>query len=94
MGAKLTICQLFICVCAVGVILVAIFLPETKGVPLEEIAAIFGDQDEVVVFSEDIQVGGSGDELVVKEHHEKGAATDSAKDEGAPTHRETIVLSA
>lgn len=80
--------------CTVGLVLVFIFFPETKGVPLEEIAAIFGDQDEVVVFSEDIQVGANDDELVVKEHHAKGAATESVKDEGAPTHRETIALSA
>jgi hypothetical protein len=29
-------------------------VPETKGLPLEEMAALFGDRDEVVIFSGDI----------------------------------------
>lgn len=34
--------------------------------PLEEIAAIFGDQDEVMIFSEDIHVDHTTHELVVE----------------------------
>jgi hypothetical protein len=33
-------------------------VPETKGVPLEEMAALFGDKDEVVIFSGDISLSG------------------------------------
>jgi precorrin-6B methylase 1 len=33
-------------------------VPETKGVPLEEMAALFGDKDEVVIFSGDIPLSG------------------------------------
>ena len=52
--------------------MIANFVPETKGVPLEEVAVIFGDRDEVVIFTEDIQVGAAENELVANEHH--GAA--------------------
>jgi hypothetical protein len=55
-------------------------IPETKGVPLEEIAALFGDQDEVKIFSEDIHVDYTTHELVVDTHG--GAAAD-----GGVTHR-------
>ena len=60
--------------------MIAIFIPETKGVPLEEVAQIFGDRDEVVVFTEDIQVGLIENELMVKEHH-GGAVVDNIKNE-------------
>jgi hypothetical protein len=43
-------------------------LPETKGIPLEEIAAIFGDADEVMVFSDDIHVDHNTHELVIEAH--------------------------
>lgn len=48
--------QAFISICAVGVVWVWISIPETKGLPLEEVAAIFGDGDEVIVRSSDIRV--------------------------------------
>jgi hypothetical protein len=32
------------------------FIPETKGVPLEELAAIFGDTEDVKVYSAEIHV--------------------------------------
>ena len=41
------------------------YIPETKGVPLEEIAALFGDQEEVVIFSANIHVDHNTHELVV-----------------------------
>jgi hypothetical protein len=43
-------------------------------VPLEEMAALFGDQDQVVIFSEDIHVDHITHELVVNTHN--GAAAD------------------
>lgn len=45
-------------------------LPETKNVPLEELAAIFGDHDEVVVYMKDIHVDHNTHQLVVD--HQKG----------------------
>lgn len=32
------------------------FWPDTRNLPLEEIAAIFGDQDEVAIYQRDIQI--------------------------------------
>ena len=48
--------------------------------PLEEIAALFGDQDEVMIFSEDIHVDHTTHELVVETHG--GAVAD-----GGVAHR-------
>ncbi|KAL6246340.1 hypothetical protein RBB50_006576 [Rhinocladiella similis] len=84
----------FISVCAVGLVWISWTLPETKGVPLEEVAAIFGDQDEVMVFSNDVQLGENEEELVVKEHHHGRDATASGeKGQVTPEHHETVVLS-
>ncbi|KAJ9496347.1 hypothetical protein LTR96_004373 [Exophiala xenobiotica] len=55
----------FIIISGLGGIVAFIYLPETKGVPLEEIAAIFGDTDEVMVFSEDIHVDHRTHDLVI-----------------------------
>ena len=43
-------------------------LPETKGIPLEEMAKIFGDTEDVMVYAEDILIDHNTHELVVKEH--------------------------
>lgn len=40
-------------------------IPETKGVPLEELAAIFGDDDEVVVYMKDIHIDQNTHQLVI-----------------------------
>lgn len=32
------------------------FFPNTKGLPLEEVAAIFGDRDEVAIYQRDIDI--------------------------------------
>ena len=52
-------------------------IPETKGLPLEEVATLVGDQHEVMVFSDDIQTGATAGELVIKDHvvEEKGGET-------------------
>jgi hypothetical protein len=57
--------QVFISVTAVGVVWAYFVLPETKGVPLEELAAIFGDDDEIVVYLKDIHVDHTTHQLVV-----------------------------
>ena len=43
---------------------------ETKGVPLEEVAALFGDTEEVDVFSKDIHVDHNTHNLVVAKGEE------------------------
>jgi hypothetical protein len=47
---------LFISLMSVGFVVFYFVLPETKGVPLEEIAAIFGDKDEVVCYLENLHI--------------------------------------
>lgn len=80
----LTKCQVFIAVCAVGVVWVWVCLPETKGIPLEEVAALFGDQDEVMVLSHDIQVDPNSEEVAVREHDQKQVAS------ATTTHAEKV----
>lgn len=63
---------MFICITFVGVIWGYFAIPETKGVPLEELAAIFGDDDEIVVYMKDIHADQNTHQLVVD--HQKGTA--------------------
>jgi len=79
--------QVFIIISGLGAIWAWIFLPETKGVPLEEIAALFGDQDEVMIFSEDIHVDHTTHELVVNTHG-------GPRGDGGVTHRVATEASA
>ena len=41
-------------------------LPETKGIPLEEMARIFGDK--VAVYEADLHINPKANELIVKHH--------------------------
>ena len=62
----------FICISFVGGIIYWFVLPETRNVPLEEIAKIFGETDEIMVFSEDLHVDHNTHQLVVEEHGHHG----------------------
>ncbi|KAF2107746.1 general substrate transporter [Lophiotrema nucula] len=55
----------FIIICALGTALMIFVLPETKGIPLEEMAKIFGETEDVVVFTDDLHVDHNTHELVV-----------------------------
>jgi hypothetical protein len=44
-----------------------IFWPDTRNMPLEEIAAIFGDQDEVAIYQRDIDIGENTDTMRMDE---------------------------
>lgn len=39
--------------------------PETKGIPLEEVAALFGDKDDIMVYQDQIHVNESTRKVVV-----------------------------
>ncbi|KAK5096994.1 hypothetical protein LTR70_002203 [Exophiala xenobiotica] len=58
----------FIIISGLGTIWVFFVVPETKGIPLEEMAAVFGDTENVAVFSADIHFDQSTHEMVVDEH--------------------------
>ncbi|OAG37952.1 hypothetical protein AYO21_07802 [Fonsecaea monophora] len=65
----------FICVLSVGSVLYWFWVPETRSVPLEELAAIFGDTDEVKIYSTDITVMGDG-QIAIEEHLGKRQGAD------------------
>ncbi|KEF54374.1 uncharacterized protein A1O9_09540 [Exophiala aquamarina CBS 119918] len=56
----------FIIISGLGTIFAYIFLPETKNIPLEEMAKLFGD--EVVVYAEDLHIDRGTNELIVDTH--------------------------
>jgi hypothetical protein len=40
----------------IGAVIMGVWFPDTRGLPLEEVAAIFGDTDEVAIYQRDIEV--------------------------------------
>jgi len=62
-GWKFYLC--FIIPGTIGGIIIWLFFPNTKGLPLEEIAAIFGDEDEIAVYQREIDVHGG----IIEDHH-------------------------
>ncbi|KAK5233553.1 hypothetical protein LTR47_005175 [Exophiala xenobiotica] len=63
----------FICIVTVGFAVMWIYLPETKGLPLEEIAAIFGDKDEVRLYLNEVEIDPTTHKLQV--HHQENDET-------------------
>lgn len=59
----------FIIISGLGAIYLWIFLVETKGLPLEEMAAIFGDDEDVAVFISDVNFDQETHEVVFEDHH-------------------------
>lgn len=57
----------FISVTAVAFVWACFTIRETKGLPLEEIALLFGERDEVTVLSTDIHVDHTNHNLVVED---------------------------
>ncbi|KAF2822974.1 MFS general substrate transporter [Ophiobolus disseminans] len=66
----------FIIICGVGTVVMWFVLPETKGIPLEEMARMFGD--EVVVSLDAVHVDHGTHEIVV-EGGEKGVSVHQEK---------------
>lgn len=67
--------------------------PETSGLPLEEIAALFGDKDDIVVYQREIHVDRNTRKLVVEKQGEGGDALTPEVIEGqknSSSHREII----
>lgn len=57
----------FISVTVVAFVWAYFAIKETKGLPLEEIAALFGEQDEVTVFAANIHMDHTNHEVIVDE---------------------------
>jgi hypothetical protein len=50
----------------IGGVVMFCFFPDTKGLPLEEIAALFGDEDDIAVYQREIDVKDGG---IIEDHH-------------------------
>jgi len=61
---------LFILLTFIGGIVVLFLYPDTRGLPLEEIATLFGDADEVAVYQADIEIDRNTHTIV--DHHAEG----------------------
>jgi hypothetical protein len=59
---------LFIIISGLGTFFVYFYLPETKNIPLEEMARLFGDNDDIAVYADEIHVDHNTHELVIDEH--------------------------
>jgi MFS family permease len=54
----------------IGCVIMWIYFPDTKSLPLEEVAAIFGDADEVAVYQREIEIDHTTHAIV--DHHGEG----------------------
>lgn len=79
---------LFIIISGLGTIFVWWFLPETKNIPLEEMAKLFGD--EVAVYADDIHVDHNTHELVVEEHGADEGMHRVATEAGVPGENHVV----
>ncbi|OAP58544.1 hypothetical protein AYL99_07634 [Fonsecaea erecta] len=52
----------------IGGFIMLFFFPDTKGMPLEEIAAIFGDADEVAIYQREIEIDHITHTVVTHDH--------------------------
>ena len=76
----LTVNKVFICISAVGWVWIYLLLPETKGVPLEEMADKFGDKEEVMVHLAALHEDASLQEGVLGEIRAKELAFSECED--------------
>lgn len=53
----------------IGAVVMIMYFPDTKGLPLEEVAALFGDLDEIAVYQREIDLKEGG---IVEDHHTGG----------------------
>jgi hypothetical protein len=51
----------------IGAVVMYIFFPDTRELPLEEVALIFGDADEVAIYQRDIEIDHKTHAIV--DHH-------------------------
>ena len=80
-GWKFYLC--FIIPGTIGAVLMWIFWPDTKGLPLEEIAAIFGDADEVAIYQAEIEIDRTTHQVVIHRAGEKAGGERHVESEEA-----------
>lgn len=74
---------IFIILSGLGTIVCYFFIPETKGIPLEEMAALFGDTEDIAVFAADIHLDHTTHEIFVDEHGREQVRRITTADEQA-----------
>lgn len=60
--------QVFISVCVVGFVTLWFILPETKGIPLEQMGKLFGDEDETNIYLQENPLGDTSSGEGEKKH--------------------------
>lgn len=65
---------LFIILSFIGGFIFLFVFPDTRGLPLEEIAALFGDAHEVAIYQEEIEIDHQTQAVIDHHDDEKGAA--------------------
>ena len=60
------------------------YLPETKNIPLEEMARLFGDDDDIAVYADNIHVDHNTHELVIDEYGRAHGIHHVATEAGVP----------
>lgn len=68
-GWKFYLC--FIIPGTIGGIVMWMYFPNTRGLPLEEVAAIFGDADEIAIYQRDLTVDTTTHTIIDHAHDEK-----------------------
>lgn len=64
---------MYVSISVVGFGLLYWAAPETKGIPLEEVAALFGDKDDIMVYQDQIHVDHTSHKVVVDRMHQQTA---------------------
>lgn len=64
--------------------------PETNGLPLEEIAALFGDKEDIVVYQREIRVDQNTHKLVVEKEEGENLAREVTETQKAYTSQSEI----
>ncbi|KIW99020.1 uncharacterized protein Z519_00683 [Cladophialophora bantiana CBS 173.52] len=74
----------------IGGVLILIFWPDTRNMPLEEVAAIFGDEDEVAVYQFELEIDPTTH--TVRDHHLEGKVLQAQQVEGERKDGQVEVL--
>jgi len=68
----------------IGAIVMWIWFPDTNGLPLEEVAAIFGDADEVAIYQREIEVDFATHTIVDRHARAKEAGAAHVESDSPP----------
>jgi hypothetical protein len=83
--------QVYVSISAVGFVLLYWAVPETKGIPLEEIAALFGDKEDIMVYQAQIHVDHTTHKLVIEDRgSEIETAQRQTEQKERPVQRDVI----